>query len=86
MTVIYPGVRLPVPSSGPPGTANGSDVSSFLFDLAFRGVYLAGPVTRPAGELLPHRFTLAGGKGITNYELRITGTVFALGNVYPVFN
>ena len=29
-----------------------------LFDLAPGGVYLAGSVTRPAGELLPHRFTL----------------------------
>jgi len=32
----------------------------FLFGLASDGVYLAGSVTRPAGELLPHRFTLAG--------------------------
>jgi hypothetical protein len=31
---------------------------SFLFDLAPGGVCLAKPVTRPAGELLPHRFTL----------------------------
>ena len=29
-----------------------------LFDLAPSGVYRARPVTRPAGELLPHRFTL----------------------------
>ena len=29
-----------------------------LFDLAPGGVCLAKPVTRPAGELLPHRFTL----------------------------
>ena len=29
-----------------------------LFGLAPRGVYLAAPVTRHAGELLPHRFTL----------------------------
>ncbi len=29
-----------------------------LFDLAPGGVYLAKPVTRPAGEPLPHRFTL----------------------------
>ncbi len=32
--------------------------SCFLFGLAPGGVYLAEPVTRPAGELLPHRFTL----------------------------
>ena len=31
---------------------------SFLFGLASDGVYLARPVTRSAGELLPHRFTL----------------------------
>ena len=30
----------------------------FLLDLAPSGVCLAKPVTRPAGELLPHRFTL----------------------------
>ncbi len=29
-----------------------------LFGLAPGGVYIASPVTRPAGELLPHRFTL----------------------------
>lgn len=29
-----------------------------LFGLAPRGVYLAAPVTKRAGELLPHRFTL----------------------------
>ena len=31
---------------------------SFLFGLAPDGVYQARPVTRPAGELLPHLFTL----------------------------
>gem|GEM_PF-1470737 len=31
---------------------------SFLLGLAPGGVCLAEPVTRPAGELLPHRFTL----------------------------
>src|SRR5208283_3639210 len=29
-----------------------------LFDLAPSGVYRARPVAQPAGELLPHRFTL----------------------------
>jgi len=29
-----------------------------LFDLASSGVYRAKLVTQPAGELLPHRFTL----------------------------
>lgn len=32
--------------------------SSLLFGLAPDGVYQARPVTWPAGELLPHRFTL----------------------------
>ena len=32
--------------------------NSLLFGLAPDGVYQARPVTRPAGELLPHRFTL----------------------------
>ena len=32
--------------------------SCSLFDLAPSGVYRARPVARPAGELLPHRFTL----------------------------
>ena len=31
---------------------------ALLFDLAPGGVYQAGAVTRAAGELLPHRFTL----------------------------
>ena len=64
VTVIYLGGRLPDPSSSPPESNNGPDrpvtpegVFSLL-DLAPGGVYLAGPVTRPAGELLPHRFTL----------------------------
>ena len=34
-----------------------------LFDLAPGGVCLAKPVTRPAGELLPHRFTLTARAG-----------------------
>ena len=32
--------------------------NSLLFGLAPDGVYQARPFTRPAGELLPHRFTL----------------------------
>ena len=32
--------------------------NSLLFGLAPDGVYQARPVTWPAGELLPHRFTL----------------------------
>ena len=66
------GSQLLGPSSGLPGSSSGPDVPagknhatiaarsfrSPLFDLAPGGVYLARPVTRPAGELLPHRFTL----------------------------
>lgn len=37
--------------------------SAPLFGLAPGGVCRAGPVTRPAGELLPHRFTLTRGVG-----------------------
>ena len=53
-------------SSGLPGSCrepdqfagpNESDPFS-LFSLAPGGVYLARLVTQPAGELLPHRFTL----------------------------
>ena len=32
----------------------------FLFGLAPGGVCQAKPITRPAGALLPHRFTLTG--------------------------
>ena len=56
---------MPAASSGPPGrkperVAPGppQTTNSLLFGLAPDGVYRARPVTRPAGELLPHRFTL----------------------------
>ena len=71
-TIIYLGVRLPVPSSGLPGTASGSNLSSFLFDLAFRGVCLAGSVARPAGKLLPYRFTLTLASGLLSVALSLT--------------
>ena len=71
MTAISLGGRLLGPSSGLPGSRNGPDqpagrrraitrhrIHCSLFDLAPGGVCLARPVTRPAGELLPHRFTL----------------------------
>ena len=44
-------------SSGPDQPAAGCP-ASFLLGLAPGGVCLARPVTRPAGALLPHRFTL----------------------------
>jgi hypothetical protein len=63
---------LPGPSSSLPGSRSGPDrptgppgqtivpgpIRCSLLDLAPSGVCLAKPVTRPAGELLPHRFTL----------------------------
>ena len=66
------GGRLLDPSSGLPGSRlrTGPDrgnvrlngvsrrLHCFLFDLAPGGVCLARLVTQPAGELLPHRFTL----------------------------
>ena len=42
--------------AGRPEPARRQD--ALLFGLAPDGVYRAKPVTRPAGELLPHRFTL----------------------------
>ena len=69
--VISLGGRLLGPSSGLPGsrwragpTRRAADRETRpanpcpLFDLAPGGVCLAKPVARPAGELLPHRFTL----------------------------
>ena len=46
------------PLGGAGGDAAGPSGPCSLFDLAPSGVYRARPVTRPAGELLPHRFTL----------------------------
>jgi len=42
---------------GLPG-GSASHLIASLFGLAFSGVFLAEPITRPAGELLPRRFTL----------------------------
>ncbi len=59
---------VPRHGSGLPGSRTGPDQSGeglgepprcFLLGLAPGGVYLARLVTQPAGELLPHRFTLA---------------------------
>ena len=57
--------QLPAVSSSPPEKKPKRNASgrcfradSFLFGLAPDGVYRAKPVTWPAGELLPHRFTL----------------------------
>ena len=58
--------RLKRPTRGSSGSGNppirpsskGCRTVAPLFGLAPGGVYRARPVTRPAGELLPHRFTL----------------------------
>jgi hypothetical protein len=51
---------LPADSGGPPSIvrAGGPSLTSHPLDLAPSGVYLAAPVTRNAGGLLHHRFTL----------------------------
>ena len=48
----------PPPQAAYPGTLDGPPSSIPLFGLAPGGVYQASPVTRAAGALLPHRFTL----------------------------
>src|SRR5581483_42523 len=68
--IISLGRRLPGASSGHTrehhaGRASPALASriALLFGLAPGGVYRAGPVARAAGELLPHRFTLAARAG-----------------------
>jgi hypothetical protein len=50
---------LPGVSSGLTREPRAGDPIALLFGLAPGGVCRAGAVTRVAGELLPHRFTLA---------------------------
>src|ERR1700712_3212185 len=66
---IHLGVPLPARSSGLPAGSGGAPPNACapsvlavrrLLDLAPGGVYLAAPVTRDAGGLLHHRFTLTG--------------------------
>src|SRR5258708_29172544 len=63
--IISLGRRLPGASSGHTREPHAGRASpalasriALLFGLAPGGVYRADPVTRVAGELLPHRFTL----------------------------
>ena len=49
---------LPCASCGLPGARTSSHTPTVLLGLAPDGVYRAAAVTRGAGELLPHRFTL----------------------------
>ena len=65
MATIHLGTPSPGASSGPPAgsgeqpsNACAAAPCNAAFDLAPGGVYLAAPVTRGAGALLPHRFTL----------------------------
>lgn len=58
---IHLGRPLPDGSSGQPGGSGGQPSNAPLFDLAPGGVYLAAPVARGAGALLPHPFSLTGG-------------------------
>lgn len=60
-TVICLGQRLPVASSGLPGSHHATGRRCSLFGLAPGGVCQAGKVTFAAGELLPRRFTLTSG-------------------------
>ena len=69
-TVISLGRRLPGASSGHTRERHAGRASPILADrialllgLAPSGVYRAGAVTRAAGELLPHRFTLTAREG-----------------------
>src|SRR3954469_18578993 len=92
------GRRLPVASSDLPGSRNGSGQSASrqgpkaragtapLFGLAPGGVCRARPVTRPAGELLPRRFTLTAptrGRrgGLFSVALSLLG--YPSGGCYP---
>src|SRR6185503_20952006 len=56
--IISLGRRLPGVSSGLTREPRAGHPIALLFGLAPGGVYRAGAVTRVAGELLPHRFTL----------------------------
>ena len=59
--IIHLGTPLPAPSSGLPGHIGRAALKRVLYGLAPGGVYLAVPVTRDAGGLLHHLFTLTCG-------------------------
>jgi len=56
---------------------------SFLSNLAPDEVYLAGPITRTAGGLLHHRFSLTRGRGPWRSTLCCTFSRVAPGGCYP---
>ncbi len=60
--IIHLGHELLRGSSSQPENQTKRVTSLLLCGLAPDGVYLAASVTGGAGELLPHRFTLAGNK------------------------
>ena len=60
--IIHLGTPLPAPSSGLPGHIGRAALKRVLYGLAPGGVYLADPVTRNAGGLLHHLFTLTAGQ------------------------
>jgi hypothetical protein len=85
--IISLGRRLPGASSDLPGShpdranppspffpCGQSDDVAPLFGLAPSGVCQAKPVTRPAGELLPHRFTLTPAHRSTPWRSVFCGT------------
>ncbi len=57
-TIIHLGYWLTNTSRDQPGSSDGPPSNASLFGLAPGGVYLASPVTRETGALLPHLFTL----------------------------
>jgi hypothetical protein len=82
--------RLPAASSSRPGSGDwtgrpvpASRPDSSLLGLAPSGVYRARPVTRPAGELLPHRFTLTAGKTRRRSAFCCTFPDLTAGGRYP---
>ena len=81
-TAIYLGTTLPQPSSGLPGNSAGS-LKRSLSDLAPDEVYPAGPITRAAGGLLHHRFTLTCRRGGRRSAFCCTFSRIAPGGCYP---
>lgn len=74
---IHLGRELPLGSSNLPGGKTGRLVAT-LFGFAPGGACLARTVARPAGELLPHPFTLTAGEPAAVYSLlRLPGVTSA---------
>lgn len=80
-TIIYLCRTLLHGLSGLPESRNVADHDCFLFGLASDGVYLAITVTRNAGELLPHRFTLTQHGVVVRRQPRRTGRFTFCGTI-----